>query len=75
MIECVVLQSAVLIGVMKLGLEAPGFPICTFLPLLKMPTHKEGECACSRAYVLYDGKAAGWEHLRALSGAGGVAER
>lgn len=75
MIECVVLQSAVLIGVTQLGFEAPGFPVCSSLPPLQMPTHKEGDCACSRAYALYNGKAAVWENLRALSGAGGVAER
>jgi hypothetical protein len=58
MIECVVLQSAVLIGVMQLGFKAPGFPICKSLPPSLMPTHKESDCACSRAYALYNGQAA-----------------
>ena len=44
MFECVVLQRAVLIGVMQLGFEASVFPICNYngsLPPLRLPTHKE----------------------------------
>ncbi|KAF1365690.1 ANTH-domain-containing protein [Lizonia empirigonia] len=39
--ECVVLQSAVVIGVMQLGIQASVFPICSSVPPRQMPTHKE----------------------------------